>query len=103
MPRRQEKIIVTLPADPGLARLARRVAQYFLRQHGLGLSAARRGALSVERRCRSVLRSAAARSGSPRPVVFVLATGERVLDVLGPRRASGDAGPLCRFERPRPV
>jgi hypothetical protein len=103
MPRRQERIIVTLPPDPGLARLARRVAQYFLRQNGLGTVAARRGALSVERRCRSVLKLAATRAGSPHPVVFVLASGERVLEVLAPRRASGDAGPLCRFERPRPV
>lgn len=103
MRRRQERMVVTLPPDPGLARLARRVAQYFFRQNGMGTAAARRGALSVEKHCRRILESAAATARSPRPVVFVLASRERVLEILGPRRASGNSGSLCRFQRPRPT
>lgn len=102
MPRRQERLVVTLPPDPGLARLARRVAQHFLRQQGLGAAAARKGARAVERRCRRILEAAAAAARSRRPLVLVLTSTGPFLEVLGPRRASGTGRRLCRFQRPQP-
>jgi len=91
MARRRETLMLSLPADPALARLARLVSSHFFRQNGLTAAAARRGARAVEKRCRPILRAAA--RGAPRrgpALVLVLRPQSAMLEVVG--RAAGRPG-----------
>jgi hypothetical protein len=100
-PRRQT-LVLSLPADPELARLARLVSTHFFRQHGLTAAAARRQAAAVERRCRPILRAAARRARRGRAaLVLVLRPQRATLEVIG--RAGGEPGAfLLRIVRPDP-
>jgi len=57
--RKREILALTLPADPALACLTGLVSTHFFRQNGIGAAAARRGARSVVKRFRVLLRAAA--------------------------------------------
>ena len=101
--RRHETLVLSLPADPELARLARLVSSHFFRQNGLTVAAARRGADAVERRCRPILRAAARKARRGRAAfVLVLRPQRATLEVIG--RAGGGPGTcLLRLARPHPA
>jgi len=89
--RRRDTLVLTLPADPALARLARLVSSHFFRQNGLTAAAAHRGAKAVEKRCRPILRAAARRERRGRAaLVLVLRPQTAILEVVG--RAAGRPG-----------
>ncbi len=99
---RRETLVLTLPPDPGLARLGGVVTLHFLRLNGAGLAAARRGARAVEKRCQALLRAAgrptaggaAGRGG--RPVVLTLSAAAGALEVFGRPGADGTRSRLVR-------
>jgi len=101
--RRLETLVLTLPADPDLARLTRLVSTHFFRQNGLNAAAARRGAQAVERRCGPILR-AAARKGrrGGTALVLVLRPRRATLEVIG-RAGGGPRACLVRLSRPDPA
>ncbi|MFQ5878009.1 MAG: hypothetical protein ACE5JH_10035 [Acidobacteriota bacterium] len=98
---RQERLVLTLPPDPQLARLTRRVTYHFCRQNGIRIPIARKGSRTVERLCRDLLRRAAgrAREGG-RAVVVILTTGLGALEVTGRRGSRGRAHRLIRLPLP---
>lgn len=101
--RSRETLVLTLPADPGLAGLTRMVSAHFFRQHGVAASDSRRGARRVEARCRTLLRAAARASrGGDASLVLVLRPRPASLEVIG-RPAGGAATCLVRLVRPRPA
>ena len=93
-------LTLTLPPDPQLAGVAGLVSHHFFRQNGLTVAAARRGARTVERRCRPFLRAAARKSrGGGVGLVLELRPRAATLEVFG--RAAGDEETcLIRLSRP---
>ena len=100
--RRRETLVLTLPADPDLARLTGLVTTHFFRQNGVGAAAARRGARSVVRRCRGLLRVAARSSGQAATLVLLLETRDLFIEVIG-RAGGGPKTRLARIDRPDPA
>jgi hypothetical protein len=105
---RRETLILTLPPDPGLARLGGVVALHFLRLNGAGAAAARRGARAVTRRCLALLKVAgrpaargAGRGG--RPVVLTLSSRAGELEVFGRPAADGSRSRLVRVLASAPL
>ncbi len=103
----RESIVLTLPADPRLARLARLVTLHFLRQNGVRAFESRRKARLVGNRCRVLLGAGgAARAGARGRArragvgsfVLTLTSGVEVLEVTG-RRGDG-LRRLVRLRRP---
>jgi hypothetical protein len=96
----KETLVLALPADPELVRLTGIASTHFFRQNGLTLAAARRGARTVEKRCRPLLR-AAARKGMPVEAALVLFLRPRsgALEVVG-RAHGGSETCLVRLDRP---
>lgn len=90
---RPETLVLTLPPDPDLAGLTRLVSSHFLRQNGVRAFAAKRGALTVEKGCRALLRAAARSGHSRRPLVLALHPRTTFLEVIG--QAGG--GPKTRL------
>jgi len=70
-PLQREMLILTLPPDPGYARLACLAALHFLRAQGMKIVRARRSARTIETRSRTALRAAARRE--PKSVAMALA------------------------------
>lgn len=101
-PGRETTLVLTLPGEPALARLARLVASHFLRQNGVKAAAARRGALAVEKGFRTLLRAAARSGRSGRALVLVLQPHPAFLEVIG-RARGGPKIRLLRMVRPRPA
>lgn len=98
--RRRETLLLSLPPDPGLARLARLVALHFFRQNGLRAGVARSGADKVERGWRGVTRrpggTGRAAAGGRHSLKFIAGAG--FLEVLA-RKSGGWERRLARFER----
>jgi hypothetical protein len=69
-PLQREMLILTLPPDPGYARLAHLAALHFLRAQGMRIVRARRSARTIESRSRTALRAAARKD--PRAVALAL-------------------------------
>lgn len=91
----QEKLILSIPPDPGLARLARLATLHFLRQNGVKALDARRKARTVEQRSKTLLRTAAkAKRRSPAALDFVLTRRVKKLEVVLRRGASRSASLL---------
>lgn len=99
--RRRETLVLSMPTDPGLARLARLVALHFFRQNGLGMGVSRSGATKVERGWRAVVRqppgARQALSGGRGSMIFL--AGAKALEVFW-RRPGGGERRLARLERP---
>lgn len=99
-----DRLVLTLPPEPGLARLTRLVTLHFLRQQGVKAGEARLRAKSVESRARAVLtrvRKAAARASgrgrkrtltpsAPAPLSITMVSRARACEVLmkGPQGAA---------------
>ncbi|MBI1950198.1 MAG: hypothetical protein HYS34_02395 [Acidobacteria bacterium] len=98
----QEALVLTLPGEPALARLARLVTSHFLRQNGVRAAAARRGALAVEKGFRRLIRAASRSGRGGRALVLVLQPLPAFLEVVG-RAAGGPKTRLLRLVRPRPA
>ncbi len=96
---KRETLVLTLPADPDLARLTGLVSAHFFRQNGVGAAAARRGARSVVKACRGLLRAAARSSRQIPTLVLLLETRDSFLEVIG-RAGAGRRTSLVRIERP---
>ena len=97
---RRERLVLTLPPDPGLARLTGLVTLCFLRQNGVGVAEASKGARTVERRCRVTLRGA---RRTARALVLVLAAGARALEATGRPRPGRHGRRMLHLERPGPA
>ena len=97
--RKREILALTLPADPALACLTGLVSTHFFRQNGIGAAAARRGARSVVRRFRVLLRAAARSSRQAHTLVLLLETRASFLEVIG-RAGGGRRTSLARIDRP---
>lgn len=99
--RRWETLVLSMPPDPGLARLTRLVALHFFRQNGLRIGVSRSGASKVERGWRAVARrtrgSRRASSGGRGSLIFI--SGAKALEVFW-RRPGGWERLLARLERP---
>lgn len=96
-----EDVVLTLPPDPGLARLARLATLHFLRGNGVSVMEARRCARTVEERSRVAL-SEASRSQGKRaeaPLDLVLITGTGVLEAVLRRGPARRATVLVRVPR----
>jgi hypothetical protein len=95
----QEKLILSLPPDPGLARLTRLATLHFLRQNGVKALDARRKARVVEERSKALLRTAAkAGRRNHATLDFVLTRRVRNLEVVL-RRGSSRAASLLLVKR----
>ena len=96
---RTEKLVLSLPPDPGLARLVRLATLHFLRQNGVRAMEARRSARSVEQRSKAVLKAAAdaARRGNAH-LDLVLTSGTRSIQVVI-RRGNGRPASLLEVKR----
>lgn len=91
----QEKLVLSLPPDPALARLTRLATLHFLRQNGVKALEARRKARAVEQRSRTLLRTAArAKKGSTAALDFVLTRRVKNLEVVLRRGTSRKASLL---------
>jgi hypothetical protein len=94
-----EKLVLSLPPDPGLARLTRLATLHFLRQNGIKALEARRKARAVEQRSRTLLRSAAQTSRrSTAPLDFVLTSRVKDLEIVL-RRGTSRAASLLQVKR----
>ena len=95
----QEKLILSLPPDPALARLTRLATLHFLRQNGVKALDARRKARAVEQRSKALLRSAA-RAGRRDDATcdFVLTRRVKNLEVVL-RRGTSRAASLLQVKR----
>ena len=92
---------MTMPSDPGLAHLTRRVSFHFFREHGLGTLEARRRARSVERGCQAILGRRAIRSAThPPSLILTLTSSLSTLEVIGRLGARGAVRKLVRLKRP---
>lgn len=96
-----ERLVLTLPLDPRLCRLARLVTLHFLRHNGVASAAARRGARSVQERCAAWARGAPRARGDG-SLAVVLTTGPRTLEIDGAIGARGPRRSLFRCPRPAP-
>jgi hypothetical protein len=100
-PRAAEKLVLTMPPDPALARLTRRVSFHFFKEHGITGGVASRRAQSVERACRALLgRPPAKGTGASPSLILVLTSGLRSLEVVGRIGARGAARKLASLQRP---
>jgi hypothetical protein len=91
----QEKLILSLPPDPALARLTRLATLHFLRQNGVKALDARRKARAVEQRSKTLLRTAArAKKPSKALFDFVLTRRAKNLEVILRRGTSRKASLL---------
>jgi len=97
MQSRREILVLTLPHDPGLAGITRRVTLHFLVQNGVAPGAARRGARLVERRCHLLLASVA--RGETPPLVLTLSSGDETVEVSGRKGSAGARSRLVRLRR----
>ncbi|PYS96791.1 MAG: hypothetical protein DMF50_03350 [Acidobacteria bacterium] len=97
MQSRRETLVLTLPHDPQLAGITRRVTLHFLVQNGVAAGAARRGARLVERRCHLLLGSTA-RLEAP-PLVLTLSSGAEILEVSGRKGSAKARSRLVRLRR----
>lgn len=102
---RRECLVLTMPPDPGLARVARLVSLHFFRQNGVRAPASRRQAGLVEARCRVLLRAPAgprrralASGGGPH-LVMTLVSGHGALEVRIKRSDGSGRRCLLRLER----
>lgn len=98
--RSTERLVLTMPPDPHLSRLARLAVLHFLRHNGAGAGVARSGARAVQQRCEAWMRSVAARRGRG-SMSLILTSGPRrveVTGVIGPGRVRRS---LFRFQRPQ--
>jgi len=91
-----DRLVLTLPAEPALARLTRLVTLHFLRQQGVKAGEARLRAKSVESRARVVLtrvrkaastaagrgRKRPAPSPAPAPLSITMVSRARACEVL---------------------
>jgi len=94
-----ERLVLTLPSDPSLARLTRLVTQHFFRHNGLRAAQARRQGAIVEARCLRLLRSTG-RGDAGRPLVLVLIARPGSLEVTGRDARGGPARRILRIGRP---
>ena len=69
-PLQREMLILTLPPDPGYARLAHLATLHFLRAQGMRIVRARKSARTIESRSRTALRAAARKE--PKSVALAL-------------------------------
>ena len=99
--RAAERLVLTMPPDPGLAGLVRRVSFHFFREHGITSMVATRRARAVERACRALLgrRSKKGTDTSP-SLILILTAGLRSLEVVGRLGARGAARKLISIPRP---
>jgi hypothetical protein len=93
----QEKLVLSLPPDPGLARLTRLATLHFLRQNGVKPLDARRKARTVEQRSKRLLRAAAKRRGDA-CLDFVLTSRVKNLEVVL-RRGTSRTASLLQVKR----
>ncbi len=108
MTSRRETLVLTLPSDPSLARLARLVSLHFFRQNGARMLESRRAARVVEARCRELLRAPGAGKVQTAPgaeaegcLVLTLVSRARALEAIGRRNGGPGRSHLVRLERPR--
>ena len=103
---RQEVLVLTLPPDSGMARLARITSLHFFQQNGLRRLESRRQARKVEAQCRALLKGA---GGAPRgrsgreargEVVLTLRSGVGALEVTCRRSDPSSPRRRLRLERP---
>ena len=95
-----ERLVLSLPAEPDLARLTRRVTYHFCRENGIRTIDARKGARQVERGCHAMLKRASGRTGEGgSALVLVLTSGMRALEAIVRQRTRGAARRLFRLER----
>ncbi len=98
-----EKLVLSLPPDPALARLTRLATLHFLRQNGIKALEARRRARAVEQRSKTLLRTAALRpSRGGVPLDLVLTSGTKKLEVVL-RRGTGRMASLLQVRRNSPT
>jgi len=107
---RRETLFLSIPSDPGLARIARLVSLHFLKQNGVRTRESRLEAGLVETRCRALLRASAVR-GTGRAsrrsrvagslmFVLTLVSGIRELEVRIRRNDGSGRRRLLRLRRP---
>ena len=95
----QEKLVLSLPPDPGLARLTRLATLHFLRQNGVKPLDARRQARTVEQRSKRLLRAAAkAKRRGGTSLDFVLTSRVKNLEVVL-RRGKSRTASLLQVKR----
>ncbi len=94
----QEKLVLSLPPDPGLARLTRLATLHFLRQNGVKPLDARRQARTVEQRSKRLLRAAAKAKRRHTSLDFVLTSRVKNLEVVL-RRGKSRTASLLQVKR----
>jgi len=107
---RRETLFLSIPSDPGLARIARLVSLHFLKQNGVKARESRLEAGLVETRCRALLRASAGRGAGraaqgnrvavPLMFVMTLVSGIRELEVSIRRSDGSGRRRLLRLRRP---
>jgi len=108
IPDRRDTLVLTLPPEPGLARLVRLVCQRFFRQNGVRALESRRQARRVVERCRALWRTPRAeaaergRRSDASPFVLTLVSRVGFLEAIGRRDARQGPNHLVRIERSGP-